>query len=152
MNMNLEQARRLRKKFYDGTSTPDEERRLRELVLSPDCPPGWEAERFLLCAADALPDTLPVPEGLERRIAGKLSAAPRHRLSLWKKIVFPTGVAAAAVGIAFLLTGRHPAPTVYADTYKTPREAANGTYETLLFISEQFNLGTSEEALGGPCD
>ncbi len=55
--MNLEQATALREKFYAGTSTVSEERRLLDFLRSESCPPAWQADRAVLETLVALPET-----------------------------------------------------------------------------------------------
>lgn len=150
--MNLEQATALREKFYTGTSTLSDERLLLEYLRSRNCPPSWQADREVLEALVALPEA-EIPDGLERRIAARLSrqVVPRRRI-LWKKLG-AAGIAAtvAALSLGLYLGGRNRA-TVYADTYGTPQQAACETRDVLFYVSEQLNMGmVAADDLGGPC-
>lgn len=151
--MNLEQATALREKFYAGTSTVSEERRLLGFLRSESCPLAWQADRAVLEALAALPET-EVPAGLETRIAARLTrhTAPRRR-PLWRRLGAVAGVAATmtALFLGLHFSGNTRA-TVYADTCCTPQQAASETCEVLFYVSEQLNMGVeAEEDLGGPC-
>ncbi len=156
--MNLEQATALREKFYAGTSTVSEERRLLDFLRSESCPPAWQADRAVLEPLVALPETecSSPPLGLETRIAARLAqhAAPRkHHYLLWRRLGAVAGIAATmtALFLGLHFSGGTP-PTVYSDTCCTPQQAASETRDMLFYVSEQLNMGVeAEEELGGPC-
>ncbi len=150
--MNLEQATALREKFYAGTSTLSDERLLLEYLRSGSCPLSWQADRQVLEALVALPET-ETPAGLEKRIAARLSRqVVLRRRTLWRKLG-AAGIAATIAALSFgLYLGGRNRGTVYADTCGTPQQAAYETRDVLFYVSEQLNMGVgAEDNLGGPC-
>lgn len=190
--MTNQEARILRQKFYDGTSTPADEQALRRYVCSPRCPEGWEAERRLFAALAALtppaaamppeaerPAT-PAEAAFEQRLVAALNAAaeagnapaappqalnpkaeparperpPRGRVSRRLRWALQAAIgtaAAVAVVWAGFMRQAPPAPTVYADTFATPEEAARAMDSDLGFIGNELHAAlTTEQNLGGP--
>lgn len=150
--MNLEQTTVLLEKFYEGTSTLSEERRLLDYLRSADCPPSLQADRDVIDKLVELPET-PIPTGLEARIISRLSSQTvLRRRNLWKRFAAVSGIAASVVAICFgLYFTEHKHATVYADTCGTPQQAACETRNVLLYISEQLNTcAVTEDDLGGP--
>lgn len=151
--MNLEQATSLLEKFYAGTSTLSEERRLLDYLCSAGCPPSLQADRKVLEALADLPEA-EVPDGLQTRIISRLSSQTIiRRKSIWKRFVATTGIAASVAIICFgLFFNKQSHATVYTDTCSNPHQAACETREVLLYVSQQLNTcAMAEDDLGGPC-
>lgn len=151
--MKPEHAQHLLDRFYRGRTSADEERTLREFLFSEACPAEMETDRAVLGAL-SVPADAEVPAGLEARIAAHLDrAAGKRRKPLWVRLTTLTGLAASVAALALgLYFHLHTPATVYADTCRSPQEAARETEAALLFISRQVRFdGNGEEDLGGPC-
>lgn len=150
--MNPEQAAILLEKFYEGTSTLSEERRLLDYLRAADCPPSLQADRNVIEELADLPETQ-MPAALQTRIISHLTSQTKlRRRCLWKKLATVTGIAASVAVICFgLYFTEHRHATVYADTCGTPQQAACETRNVLLYVSEQLNTcAVTEDDLGGP--
>lgn len=148
------QAERLLSKYYAGGTSVAEERQLLGFLRSPQCPPSMAPDRVVLEALQplaALPDD-PIPEGMERRLAQKLRRGQREKLG--HRLVRWTASAAAVAAVVTVGMLRPPVvATVYADTCRTPREAALSAEHTLIYVSDNLNMAleAGESDLGGPC-
>lgn len=122
---NVEQIRLLTDRFFDGMTTPDEERLLYAFFASADVPPELEdmREMFLDFAAmefsdDDISAAVPADTAAPVKPAGP-SAAPVRRLSLWRIVAGAAAVVLLVVGIG--LTGdlreRRQLAAVYEGSY-----------------------------------
>jgi len=111
-DMTLNEATLLRDKFYEGSSTPAEERRLAAFLDCEACPAEWAEEaRVLLALLPTEADELPAGFGLRlherlRQEAQAERAAGGTRRKTAKRIRLAaswTGAAAAAVAAVCLL-------------------------------------------------
>lgn len=150
--MKLENAQHLLERFYLGLTSAEEERALREFLHQDDCPAEMAADRAVFDAL-AVPAETEVPAGLEARIAARLERAAKKRKPLWVRFTAMTGLAASVAAVAIgLYVHLHSPATIYADTCRSPQEAAYETEAALLFISQEICADwESEENLGGPC-
>lgn len=120
--LTLAEAERLRRRFYDGTSTRDEERRLARFVESDGLPASWQTDREVLRAltAAAGENTPSLPEGFEQRVRAALAGTPdasplplpgataRRSRRPWRAALW-AGAAAAVLTLALLPWGREAA-------------------------------------------
>ena len=122
---NVEQIRLLTDRFFDGMTTPDEERLLYAFFASADVPPELEdmREMFLDFAAmefsdDDISAAVPADTAAPAKPAGP-SAATVRRLSLWRIVAGAAAVVLLVVGIG--LTGdlreRRQLAAVYEGSY-----------------------------------
>ena len=150
MNLTHETAAALLAKFYAGQTDTSEEQQLRRFLAADDCPADMLADRAVFETLASLAE-VPVPDGLEARVAARLKARPR-RLALRRWL--PAGmVAAVAAVFLFAPLLRHGAPSVYEDTCSSPQEAAVEVQHTLNCVSATLAMGLSadDDELGPPC-
>jgi hypothetical protein len=142
--------RQLLKKFYEGRSTPDEERALRDYFLSAtETDASLQADKALFLALAG--GEAYMPEGLsgrlERAVERLAAATPKRRPArrIWR---YAAGSAAAVVGlcIGLFFATREPARLQRADTFDDPQEAAIVAEKALAFMSEELNKGLNRVA------
>lgn len=144
--MNIES---LIHKFYDGISTPEEERLLTEYFLNEEyVDERWKEEQQLFRLLHDIQIQVPadVSERLEASIlqidASQKSHPRRRTLYYW---------AGSAAAIVLLCTGlffatQKPAPPKMADTFSNPKDAALVAEQTLAFMSAYLNRGINKVA------
>lgn len=108
--MTHQDASQLRERFYQGTTTHDEELQLARLLRSADCPADWtDREALLLLLPDA---DEPLPAGFGAELAGRLRQEARRESAVRRRRLFVrtfSGSVAAAVAICLWMA--HPWPT-----------------------------------------
>ena len=150
--MTTEEIHRMLQRFYDGTTTRDEERALRDWFVAGPCPADLQADREVVLSMFSLAET-EMPVGLQERIVSSLHRCRRTRQRRVRRWLAMTGIAASvAAVIGGLWWWQMPTPTVYADTCDTPQEAVYEVHSTLSHLSADLCQGLdAEESLGGPC-
>lgn len=104
--INHEETRSLLRRWYDGATSPGEERRLMELLSSPEgVPPDLEADaRLLLGLGEAAGEDVSMPEAVSRRLDEALrdevsAEFTRRRKRRFRRIMLSCGVAASLLGV-----------------------------------------------------
>ena len=160
--MNIEQ---LLKKFYEGTSTQEEEHFLTEYFLKEEnVDERWEEDRQVF---RLLHDTqIQIPAGVSKRLEeaimqmessqkdsqeiplNNLQEASQKSLSRIRTLYYwISGAAAVALlCIGLFFATRDPLSPKMADTFSDPEEAALVAGQTLAFISAQLNNGLDKVA------
>jgi len=144
--MNIKQ---LIKKFYEGTSTPEEERLLSEYFLNEtNVDERWKDEQqlFRLLRDSQIQVPAGVSEGLDKLIRQQDAhekSLPRKRTWLYR-ITGAAAVALVCIGLFFAI--RKPSPPLMADTFKDPKEAALVAQQMLTYMSVQLNKGLDKAA------
>jgi len=142
--MNIEQ---LVTKFYEGVSTPEEERLLMDYFLNEtNVDEKWKEEQQLF---RLLQDTqIQVPAEVSQRLEESIMQldAPRKFLPFRKKWYYWISSAAAVVVlcIGLFFATRESSPPKMADTFNNPEEAALVAQQTLVFMSAQLNKGLNK--------
>ena len=142
--MNSEEIKQLLERYYNGESTGDEERLLKEFFRQPDIPEGLEDEmeifRYYVQAA-----VIPEPStGFESKILSALDSADKKAPVLKRRRIYGilTGVAAALLILigSYYLLNRISEPR---DTFSDPALAYAETMKILYNVSVRLNDGTS---------
>jgi hypothetical protein len=144
--MNIEQ---LIKKFYEGVSTPEEERLLTEYFLNEEnVDERWTEGQQLF---RLLHDTqIRIPAGVSERLdklimQQETPQKPPPRKQMWLyRVSSAAAVALLCIGLFFAI--RKPSPPRTADTFKDPKEAALVAEQTLAYMSVQLNKGLDKAA------
>jgi len=144
--MNIEL---LLNKFYEGVSTPEEERLLTEYFLNePDVDERWKDEQQLFRLL--YDKRIQVPEDVSKRIEEsimQMDVSPKSvplRRKLYYRISISAAVILLCVGLFFAI--RKPSPPQMADTFSNPQEAALVAQQTLAYMSAQLNKGLNKVA------
>ena len=135
------------KKFYDGVSTPEEERFLMEYFLNEETvDKRWKNDQQVFRLLNE--SQIKVPEGVSERLEksmmqmGDSQKSQTRKRPLFYWISSAAAVALLCIGLYF--TTRQPHASKYADTFKNPEEAALVAQQTLTFMSIQLNKGLNK--------
>jgi hypothetical protein len=141
--MSEKELKRLIEKYYNGTSTEEEEGILRAWFIENSTTPGYEAEKEIF---SYLMEAGEVPEpssGFEGRIIKTLDVAyETPGSSRFRRFLVP--LISVAAGL-FILAGSYfffASRIESEDTYTDPEIAYAETMKILLDISSQINQGT----------
>jgi hypothetical protein len=147
--MNIEL---LVKKFYEGSSTQEEEHLLTEYFLNEtNIDERWKEERQLF---RLLHDSqIQVPADVSKRLESldcftpfavtEKKVQPRKR-TLYYWISSAAAVALLCIGLFFAT--REPVTPTMTDTFNNPKEAALAAEQTLAYMSTQLNKGLNKVA------
>jgi len=136
--------RELLEKYYDGSSSTDEEKLLRDHFCNGDVPEGYEAEKEIFSTWASYPDAEPA-EGFELRIMSAIDRVeivePRKHAKL--RIMAVSSIAAGLLIIfaSYFLLKQKAQP---ADTFTDPRIAYAETMKILNEVSVKLNRGTAQ--------
>ncbi len=140
--MNEEELKRLTGKYYNGESTEEEERSLRDFFAKNNIPEGYEAEKIIF---SYYTDSAVVPEpsiDFEARILAGIDASEiADGSKRIRKYLVPLLSAAAGLlilaGSYFFFVNRHDSE----DTFSDPQIAYAETVKILRDVSAQMNYG-----------
>jgi hypothetical protein len=149
---SIKRIRKMLERFYQGETTLEEEKWLKDYFSSTSVPEELLPDRELFRTLGTSGDSIVVPHDLNRKILERIDREERKELRTRRISIFSlSGLAAGllvmiAVYLFFLRTGR---PALLAshqltDTYENPMEAYEEAKRTLAFVSEKLNYGTSE--------
>ncbi|MDR0843939.1 MAG: hypothetical protein LBN71_01870 [Tannerella sp.] len=146
--MDIEQ---LLKKFYDGDTTLEEERLLKEyFVDGKKVEERWKNDQQLFWFLFVGQRQMAPPPGLSKRLEKSITQMTKpQRIPLRKKAIFYWISSVAAViliCIGLFFTVREPSQPVLADTFDDPTEAAVAAGQALAFMSAQLNKGLDRVA------
>lgn len=153
--MNTDQIKQLLSRYYEGSTTPDEEQRLADYFLSGDVDPELKAEQHFF---RQLYQPAPLPEGLEHRLGMLIDACEQternvshrsRRITLrWMSVAASVVVVIAAS--ALLIPRLQQQGTSLAEeegiympreTYSNPQDAYVETQRALAKFSSSINKG-----------
>ena len=140
--MNEEELKRLIGKYYNGESTEEEERSLRDFFAKDNIPEGYEAEKIIF---SYYTDSALVPEpsiDFEARIMAGIDASEiADGSKRIRRYLVPLLSAAAGLlilaGSYFFFVNRHDSE----DTFSDPQIAYAETVKILRDVSAQMNYG-----------
>jgi len=140
--MNAEELNRLIEKYYNGESTEEEERTLKDHFKKDGIPEGYEAEKIIFGYYTAAGEVPEPSVGFEARIISGIDASDiKGGSRKFRKFILPYMSAAAGVlilaGSWFFFVHR-PEPS---DTFKDPVIAYAETMKILRNVSSQLNHG-----------
>jgi hypothetical protein len=140
--MNEEELKRLIKKYYNGESTEQEERTLRDYFGKDNIPEGYEAEKVIFSYYTSSAEVTEPSADFEARILAGIDVPERESRSLkMRKYLLPILSAAAGLlimaGSYFFFTHR----AVQRDTFTDPELAYAETMKILREVSSQLNHG-----------
>lgn len=141
--MREEELRRLVDRYYNGDSTEEEERALKEFFKTNNVPQGYEAEKEIFRYYD---DSEVIPEpsvDFEARLMAGIDASMIVAVSRKKNRYLVTALSAAAgllilAGSYFFFVNR----IERADTFTDPKLAYVETIRILRDVSSRLNRGT----------
>jgi hypothetical protein len=142
--MRKEEIKRLLEKYYNGESTDEEERQLKELFSKEIVPDEFQHDREIF-SYFRYSASMPGPsDGFEERIisaagTGENNAMPHGRRILFTAISIAAGLALLAGSYFLLMRNQGP-----RDTYSDPAIAYAETMKILYSVSYQLNRGARE--------
>jgi hypothetical protein len=140
--MNAEELNRLVEKYYNGESSEEEERALRECFSQKNIPEGYEAEKVIFGYYTATAEFPEPSDGFEARIMSGIDALDTVGGSRkFRKYILPyLSVAAGLLILAgsyfFFIHKTEP-----QDTFTDPSIAYTETMKVLMDVSSQLNHG-----------
>jgi hypothetical protein len=141
--MNEEELKRLIEKYYNGESTEEEERALRDFFRKGNVPEGYESEKLIFSYYTESAELTEPSIDFEARILAGIDASEIKRGSQKiRKYLVPLLSAAAGllilIGSYFFFINR----TEPGDTFSDPQIAYAETIKILKDVSSQLNHGT----------
>lgn len=141
--MKTNEIKILLQKFFDGTTTPEEEMILEELLLNGQPHPGLEAEeRMFRERLDIRNQEIPVPEDLEFLVLNRLAPLQNRPERSNKRILYYMMSAAAAILVlisSVVFLNRQDQSMTISD----PQLAYAESREALEMVSSMLNRGTA---------
>lgn len=143
--MDLKRIELLLQRFYNGESTIDEEKELKDFFITNDVPRHLWAEQemftyFHTVSKNKIPD-----QELESKIMNAVEGAEQEAVKRFagrKKILYIVSSAAAVVAILIVSYFAFIFSPSMQDTYNNPEIAYLQAKETLLYVSAKLNEGT----------
>lgn len=138
--MRKEEIDILLKRYYEGTSTDEEEKSLKAFFSGSKIPAGYEAEKAMFEYYSSL--SLAPSEGFEDRIIASLDTIAKKETVLWEKGVLRFAGIAASVLIltaSWFFFNRDK----QEDTFDDPEIAYVETMKILFDVSTKMNSGTA---------
>jgi hypothetical protein len=141
--MNEEELKRLIEKYYNGESTEEEERALRDFFRKGNIPEGYESEKLIFSYYTESAELSEPSIDFEARIlAGIDSSEIKRGSQSIRKYFLPLLSAAAGllilIGSYFFFINRNES----VDTFSDPQIAYAETIKILKDVSSQLNHGT----------
>jgi len=149
---SLEKVRKMLERFYQGETTLEEERWLKDYFSSNTVPDELLPDKELFSTFGAAGEDIPVPGDLNEKILVTLESLERkeqkaRRISLYSLSGLAAGILALVAVYIFFLRTEDPALIAgnqYNDTYEDPVVAYNEAKRALNYVSAKLNDGTSE--------
>jgi len=149
---NIKEIRLILERFYSGETALEEERKLGEFFSSDRVPDDLIPDRELFRQMLAEAESVRIPGDLDQNILDAIDRAERKAVRVRRINLFTlSGLAAGLLALiaVYLFFMRTDGPVRMAshqweDTYQDPVEAYMEVKETLKFVSEKLNAGTSE--------
>jgi len=141
MIMKEEDLKQLLERYYDGSTSEEEEQELRHYFTSSEVLPGYEAEKelfsFYAAGSDPVPEPAPDFEQRIKSTVKEYELKEKRLISRRMTLAFLSAAAGLLIlaGFYFFLYSR----TEPADTYKDPKIAYNETLKILKDVSSQMN-------------
>lgn len=139
--MNEVELKQLIEKYYNGESTEDEEKILREFFRRPVIPRGYEAEKVIFGFYDEAGEIPEPSNNFEDQIIAAIDAAENKKRPLIRRYFIAAASIAAGLliiaGSYFIFAGK----SAGRDTFRDPDLAYAETIKILRGVSAQLNRG-----------
>lgn len=147
--MEWKVIKNLLEKYYEGSTSKEEENILKEALRQDDLPGEFLPDREVILGLEAQQQVEP-PEGFEDRLEKTLhkvaGSRPVIRLP-GRRRIYAAASAAAVIAVLvsgyFLLRTSGIFSSTPADTFDDPQLAWEETKSTLMLVSEMLNKGTA---------
>jgi hypothetical protein len=144
--MELNEIKKLLEKYYEGSTSLEEENQLKKYFQNNEVPDELQADRELFAYVQKESSAFAISVGLEEKLAGWVDSQEQKE-GKYRRMFFYLKIASIAAGIAIMIISyiaidRFNSKKLANDTYKDPQLAYAEVKRTLLYISEQLNRGT----------
>jgi len=144
--MELEKVKILLEKYYEGSTSLEEDTILRNYFRNHKVPDElvFDKELFFFTSGEA--ETLPMSTGLQQKLEQMIDRqedgeSSAQKVRLWYKIAsIAAGI--AIVFVSYLFISKEGHENKPKDTYTNPQIAYAQVKQTLMYISEKLNKGT----------
>jgi hypothetical protein len=143
--MNLHEIEKLLEKYFEGDTSLSEEKKLRDFFAAGNVPERWKGlEKYFIFMIREQDQQLQ-DNSFDEKV---LSAMKRNKLAPVLDLHRPwiywiAGVAAGLLILLAILVKFDPFSGKIEDTYRDPQTAYIEARKILLYVSAQFNKGTS---------
>jgi hypothetical protein len=149
---SIEKVRKMLERFYQGESTLEEEKWLEDYFSSTTVPEELLPDQELFRTFRKVDNSIVVPDDLNKKILETIDREERkvirtRRISVFSLSGLAAGILAIVAVYVFFLRTDSPrllADRTMEDTYQDPIEAYAQAKETLAYVADKLNSGTSE--------
>jgi hypothetical protein len=144
--MNLQEIEKLLDKYFEGDTSLSEELQLRDFFASGDVPERWKnLEKYFLFLGGDSAQQLNDP-GFDARIMSEVREEKQSSLLDLHRpwIYWISGIAATVLILIAVFVKFDPFSKRIGDTYDDPQLAYVEAKKILMYVSAQFNKGTSK--------
>ncbi len=149
---SIGRIRKMLQRFYQGETTLEEEKMLKEYFDSTTVPEELIPDKDLFQSFEVGHDSVIVPDDLNQKIIASIDHVERQAVRTRRISVFSlSGLAAGllvmiAVYLFFIRTDESTLLASYewTDTYEDPLDAYEEAKRTLAYVSSKLNSGTQE--------
>lgn len=143
--MENDELIRLLDRYYRAETSDDEEKRLLDYFKNAAVPPQFEADKALMLSLHGISEQdVPLPEGLEERIASQIDrmdeATHRKRFTIHKARIWVASIAAMLL-IAVMVGIVTLRPVPRQDTFTSTQEAYAETKRALALFAAKLDKG-----------
>ena len=145
--MDPKRTELLLQRFYNGESTIEEEKELKDFFTTNDVPRYMWAEQEMFTYYNVGGKDEKPGKELENKILNAIKGAEQKEAKQFayrRKILYMVSSAAAVVALLIVAYFAFIFNTSMKDTYNNPEIAYVQTKETLLFVSAKLNEGTKD--------
>lgn len=144
--MNLHEIEKLLEKYFEGETSLSEEKQLRDFFASGNVPERWkDLEKYFVFISGEVSQRLNDP-GFDEKIMSEIKEDKQSLLLDLRRpwIYWISGVAATVLILVAVFVKFDPLSNRLGDTYKDPQVAYAEAKKILMYVSAQFNKGTSK--------
>ena len=146
--MDLKRTELLLDKWYDGKTTPEEERELKQLLRHPSMPESLVPDRELLLSLDNAADSQLSDPGFDDRVFDAIEKREQSRGSsartFWKLSAAALVLVMLSASLVWYFTQPDDESLPLTYTEEEIRQADDITISTLVLVSDLLNTGGSE--------
>ncbi|WP_010136994.1 hypothetical protein [Ochrovirga pacifica] len=134
-----EKIESLLEKYYLGETSLEEEKKLKELLLTLPDDSKFELEKEMFSSYNQQEEELVVPSSLETDTISVISEQSDKKVKIRKLLWIPTTIAAS--WLLFMMFYKQPEKEtlILAEIFNKEQEAYNTTKETLFYVSKVMN-------------
>jgi hypothetical protein len=145
--MERNEIKQLLEKYYEGLTSLQEEKELKDYFNGGDILPELETDRELFAYTQAESETLPLNNGLEKKLSDWIDLQDQKpgkgkSTRMWGYLISGVAASIALFTISYYTLFAPDSPSRTGDTYKDPQAAYLEAKRALMYVSMQLNKGT----------